>query len=55
MIELRSDILEGIDGPMLIHGLQGFQSKQILIPRRRIHQPNRDFPAERYQLFRKAS
>lgn len=55
MIEIRSDILEEIDGPMLIHGLQGFQSKQILIPRAAIHQPNPDFLAERYEIFRKAS
>ena len=55
VIELRNDILEAIDGPMLIHGLQGFQSKQILIPRAGIHQPNPDFLAERYKIFRKAS
>ncbi len=55
VIELRSDILEETDGPMLIHGLQGFQSKQILVPRTSIHQPNPDFLAERYDLFRKAS
>jgi len=38
-----------------IHGLQGFQSKQILVPRTIIHQPNPDFLAERYEIFRKAS
>ena len=40
---------------VLVHGLQGFQGKQILIPRTGIHHPNRDFLAERYEIFRKAS
>jgi putative restriction endonuclease len=55
IVEIRSDILEEEDGPMLIHGLQGFQNQRILVPRSPIHQPNRDFLAERYELFRKAS
>lgn len=55
VIEIRSNILEEIDGPMLVHGFQGFQSKQILIPRTSVHQPNRDSLAERYEIFRKAS
>jgi len=54
-IEIRKDILEEIDGPMLVHGLQGFQSKQIMIPRTIIHHPNPDFLAERFEIFRKAS
>ncbi len=55
VIEIREDILEETDGPMLIHGLQGFQDKRILVPRSPLQQPNRDFLAERYGLFRKAS
>lgn len=53
-IELRSDVLNEIDGPMLEHGLQGFQGLRIGIPRERHLQPKRDFLAERYELFRKA-
>jgi len=55
VVEIRSDILEESDGPMLIYGLQGFQGNRILVPRAEIHRPNRDFLAERYELFRKAS
>jgi len=55
VVEIRDDILREVDGPMLIHGLQGFQGNRILIPRSEIHRPNRDFLAERYELFRKAS
>jgi len=39
---------------MLLHGLQGFQGSQILIPARRDLQPDRAFLAERYEIFRKA-
>jgi putative restriction endonuclease len=42
------------DGPMLLHGLQGFQGSRTLIPARRALQPDRDFLAERYEIFRKA-
>jgi putative restriction endonuclease len=55
VVEIRDDILEEVDGPMLVHGLQGFQGNRILVPRSELHQPNRDFLAERYDLFRKAS
>ncbi len=39
---------------MLLHGLQGLQGSQILIPTRRDLQPDRAFLAERYAIFRKA-
>ncbi len=54
-IELRTDILREADGPMLRHGLQGFQGSSILVPQARHLRPNRDFLAERYELFRRAS
>ena len=54
VIEIRRDVLREEDGPMLVHGLQGFDGTRLLVPRREDHQPNRDFLAERYELFRKA-
>ena len=39
---------------MLQHGLQGFEGLSILIPNTKRLQPDRDFLAERYELFRKA-
>ena len=54
-IEVRLDVLEEVDGPMLEHGLQGFHQQSIQIPRREILRPNRDFLEERYALFKKAS
>ena len=54
IVELRVDILSEGDGPMLLHGLQGFQGTRIEIPRAVQLRPNRDFLAERYELFKKA-
>jgi putative restriction endonuclease len=53
-VKVRLDVLEEIDGPMLLHGLQGFQDRRIHVPRADHLRPNRDFLAERYELFRHA-
>jgi putative restriction endonuclease len=55
IIEVRADVLREADGPMLLHGLQGFQGARLGVPRRDDQQPNREFLAERYELFRQAS
>lgn len=55
VVEIRRDILEEHDGPMLLHGLKDFQNQPIVAPRSEALRPNRDFLAERYELFRKAS
>src|SRR6266850_5577651 len=44
------DVLEEIDGPMLLHGLQGFQGRRIQVPRADRLKPNRDLLAECYGL-----
>jgi len=54
-VKVRLDVLEEIDGLMLQHGLQGFQGRRIHVPRADHLKPNRDFLAERYVLFRRAS
>jgi putative restriction endonuclease len=54
-IEIRHDVLREADGPMLLHGLQGFQGALLHVPRRDDLRPNREFLAERYELFRAAS
>ncbi|MBA2564988.1 MAG: HNH endonuclease [Gemmatimonadetes bacterium] len=54
-VDLRLDILHESDGPMLRHGLQGFQGARVSVPRPTHQQPNREFLEERYALFRKAS
>lgn len=53
-VEIRADVLREPDGPMLRHGLQGFQGARIHVPRQPDLRPQRDFVEERYELFRKA-
>jgi putative restriction endonuclease len=55
IIELRRDILDEADGPMLRFGLQGFHLRTIHAPRMRELRPSEEFLAERFELFRKAS
>ena len=54
-IELRQDVLEETDGPMLIHGLQGFHGKSIRVPTRRQLQPDQHLLKIRYELFQSAA
>jgi putative restriction endonuclease len=53
VIEVRRDILEEIDGPMLKHGLQEIAGIVLRVPRIEKDRPDRGFLEERYALFRK--
>ena len=53
-VEVRSDILEEVDGPMLRYGLQACDKQQLLTPRHPGDKPRREFLDERYQQFREA-
>lgn len=50
--EIRLDILEEIDGPMLRHGLQEMHGARLYVPRRREHLPDRAALESRYERFR---
>ena len=52
--EIRTDILNETDGPMLKYGLQEMHGLRISLPRRKEDKPNREALAERYRLFRLA-
>jgi putative restriction endonuclease len=54
VIEVRSDVLEETDGPMLRHGLQDANGQRIHVPRSAAQAPNAAFLEERYELFRRA-
>jgi putative restriction endonuclease len=55
-IVVRDDILAEVDGPMLLHGLQGFHgSKLSVIPTRRAERPSEEFLEQRWQRFKDAS
>jgi putative restriction endonuclease len=55
VVDLRPDVLREADGPMLRYGLQGFQGTRLHVPRAEPLRPNRDYLAERYELFRGAA
>ncbi len=54
MIEIRRDVLEEKDGPMLRHGLQEIAGRLIQLPPHVQHRPRPEFLEERYALFKKA-
>jgi putative restriction endonuclease len=54
-VEIRKDVLEESDGPVLLHGLKECHDKQlVMLPRPASLKPRRDFLEERYELFRRA-
>lgn len=54
-IVVRQDILEEVDGPMLIHGLQDFHNAPLVVPRPPTLQPGRENLERRYEVFLRAS
>lgn len=55
VIEIREDVLSEIDGPTLLHALQGLHSSKLVLPRSRPAWPAHDLLEERYERFRAAS
>lgn len=51
VIEVRKDVLEETDGPMLKHGLQGIHGQRIQLPGRSTQQPDRDLLDLRHKRF----
>lgn len=54
VVEVRRDVLEEIDGPMLRHGLQGLHGAGVWTPRLPTLRPSVDRLEERYAEFREA-
>jgi putative restriction endonuclease len=55
VVEIRTDVLEERDGPMLRHGLQDLhRGRLVVLPRRPDDQPDPDRLKERYSQFRAA-
>ena len=50
-IDIRRDLLNEIDGPMLQHGLKELHNKRIWLPRNDINKPDPQRLANRYELF----
>lgn len=53
-VEVRQDVLEEEDGPMLIHGLQGLHGTRIVLPRKRDWRPDPVLLSWRYERFQAA-
>lgn len=51
-IEVREDIRDERDGPMLLHGLQEIHGERIQLPRRRDHWPDPIRLDQRYESFK---
>ncbi len=51
-IEVRQDVLEEEDGPMLRHGLKGLNGGRLLVPRSREARPAPERLEVRYEMFR---
>jgi putative restriction endonuclease len=54
VVEVRRDVLDESDGPMLIHGLQGFHGTSLLLPRVPALRPDPVLLEARYERFRQA-
>jgi putative restriction endonuclease len=51
VIEIREDVLREVDGPMLIHGLQGWNGKTLRVPRQTTLRPDPARLRVRYDRF----
>jgi putative restriction endonuclease len=54
VVEVRSDVLDEVDGPMLKFGLQGMHRQTIIVPRAKDLRPDPDLLAWRYEHFKRA-
>lgn len=52
VVEVREDVLDEIDGPMLRHGLQEMHGRSIVLPRNVEHRPSSTYVEQRYEAFR---
>lgn len=54
-IVIRRDVLAEHDGPTLQHSLQGLHGARLVVPRRRVEQPDPELLEERFERFLAAS
>jgi putative restriction endonuclease len=55
IVEIRKDVRREVDGPMLLHGIQGLHGSTITIPQEARFRPASDRLEERYERFQRAS
>ncbi len=54
IIQVRADILEEEDGPVLQHGLKGLHKSTLILPSSKSHYPSRESLEWRYSRFTRA-
>jgi putative restriction endonuclease len=54
-VRINGALMSEIDGPMLLHGLQEMDGRQVALPTRRTDHPSKDRLAERFEEFLTAS
>ncbi len=54
VVEVSFKVLAEVDGPMLVHGLQGFHETPLHLPSKKAERPNVEFVAARYERFKAA-
>jgi putative restriction endonuclease len=54
-VRINDALMSEIDGPMLLHGLQEMDGRQLALPTRRTDHPSKDRLAERFEEFLTAS
>ncbi len=50
-VQVRTDVLEEVDGPMLKHGIQEMHGRELTLPTRRADAPDRELLAWRWERF----
>ncbi len=55
VIRVRPDILQEADGPILLHGLQEFEGRELILPRKELDYPDRDALDWKYRRFLEAA
>lgn len=50
-VQVRTDVLEEVDGPMLKHGIQEMHGRELTLPTRRSDVPDRELLAWRWEKF----
>jgi putative restriction endonuclease len=53
VVDVRQDVRDETDGPMLVHGLQGFHGASLWVPAREASKPDRALLEQRYVVFQR--
>jgi len=51
-VKVDEELMQEVDGPMLLHGLQEMDGRVIRLPRRKLDRPSQESLAERFDEFR---